>query len=283
MKIYTFYFFTLLLFLCGHARAQQRIDVPRADGATTPLIAYEPKAARGCAPLVLLSHGAGGSEERGLRYLGEALARDGWRAIALGHRESGMPVLRKDMRADGFHAGIAALVTDTSAYKARFMDIDAALKWSQSQCHAPYKVLAGHSMGAITVMLQAGARNKLSLNASGAFDAYVALSPEGPGIVFPDNAWQPIKAPMLLITGTKDKGLDGDWAWRMQAFDGLGAGACRWLAVFDGATHMNFGGLDLTDHYKARTAALVTQYLDGVRSGRCPNLTAAPGITLRSK
>jgi predicted dienelactone hydrolase len=283
MKKLILHFSTLLLLPLGTAHAQQHVDLPRADGAITPSIVYEPKAVKGCAPLALLSHGAGGSEERGLRYLGEALARDGWRAIALGHRESGLPVLRKDMRAEGFHDGIAALVTDADAYKARFMDIDAALKWSEAQCHAPYKVLAGHSMGAITVMLEAGARNKLGLTTHGAFDAYVALSPEGPGIVFPTDAWQPIKAPMLLITGTKDKGLDGDWTWRSQAFDGLGSGACRWLAVLDGATHMNFGGLDLADHYKTRTTSLVTQYLDGLRSGHCPSLSAAPGLVLRSK
>lgn len=276
-------FFILLLFLCESAQAQQHIEVPRADGATTPLIVYEPKATKTCAPLALLSHGAGGSEQRGLRYLGEALAHEGWRAIALGHRESGLPVLRKDMRADGFHDGIAALVTDVGAYKARFMDINAALKWSESRCHAPYKALAGHSMGAITVMLEAGARNKLGLSTHGTFDAYVALSPEGPGIVFPNDAWQPITAPMLLITGTKDKGLDGDWRWRTQAFDGLDSRACRWLAVFDGATHMNFGGLDRGDHYKTPVAALVTQYLDGLRGGHCPSLTPMSGVTLRSK
>ncbi len=277
------YAIPLLLFLAGTTQAQQHVEVPRADGAKSPMIVYEPATTKGCAPLVLLSHGAGGSEERGLRYLGKTLARDGWRAIALGHRESGMPVLRKDMRAEGFHNGIAALVTDADAYKARFMDIDAALKWSEAQCHAPYKVLAGHSMGAITVVLEAGARNKLGLSPHGAFDAYVALSPEGPGIVFPNDAWQPIKAPMLLITGTKDKGLDGDWTWRAQAFDGLGRGACRWLAVFDGATHMNFGGLDFGDRYKTRVASLVTQYLGGLRGGRCPDLAATAGITLRSK
>lgn len=283
MKKFVPRIFTVLLFLCDSAQAQQRIEVPRADGATTPLIVYEPKASNGCAPLALLSHGAGGSEQRNLHYLGEALAHDGWRAVAIGHRESGMEPLRADMRADGFKGGLVDLVTNADAYKARFMDVDAALKWSASQCRAPFKALVGHSMGAITVMLEAGARNKLGVSAKGGFDAYVALSPEGPGIVFPDGAWQPIKAPMLLITGTKDKGLDGDWRWRTQAFDGLGTGACRALAVFDGATHMNFGGLDVADHYKTRVAALVTQYLDGLRGGRCPALTSTPGMTLRMK
>ncbi len=265
----------------GATPVQQAVNAARADGATTPLIVYEPAVAKGCAPLALLSHGAGGNE-RGLRYLGEALAADGWRAIAMGHRESGLTPLRTDIGTAGFKQGIFDLITDSDAYRARFMDIDAALKWSGSSCRAPFKVLIGHSMGAITVMLEAGARNKLGIQAKGGFGAYVALSPEGPGPVFPEGAWQPIRAPMLLVTGTRDRGLDGDYHWRTQAFDGLGPG-CHWLAVIDGATHMNFGGMELAGRVKSTTAALVVAYLDGVRSGHCPTLSAASGVTLQSK
>ncbi len=264
------------------AWTQQHVDAPRVDGANTPLLVYDASGRKGCPPLALLSHGAGGSEEHGLRYLAEALSRDGWRAISIGHRESGLAPLRKDMQTAGFKQGLRDLVGDAAAYKARFMDIDAALKWSEAQCHAPYKVLAGHSMGAITVMLEAGAHNKLGLQPEGGFDAYVALSPEGPGIVFPENAWQPIRAPMLLITGTRDGGLDGDYTWRTRAFDGLGPG-CRWLAVIDGATHMNLGGLDLGGSVTSKTAKLVVSYLDGVRFGHCPKLVAEAGVVLRSK
>lgn len=264
------------------ALAQQHIEVPRADGAMTPLVVFDAQGGGACAPLVLLSHGAGGNAEHGLHYLGEALAHDGWRAISVGHAESGLAPLRKDMQTAGVKQGLRDLITDVAAYKARFMDIDAALKWSEAQCHAPYKVLAGHSMGAITVMLEAGARNKLDIKANGGFDAYVALSPEGPGIVFPENAWQPIRAPMLLITGTRDDGLDGDYNWRTRAFDGLGPG-CRWLAVIDGASHMNLGGLDPRGRTTKRTAKLVVSYLDGVRGKHCPKLAAEPGVTLRAK
>ncbi len=108
--------------------AEQHIEVERADGAKTPLLVYDARGTSACAPLALLSHGAGGSAEHGLRYLGEALANDGWRAISIGHRESGFEPLRKDISTAGFKQGIRDLVTDAAAYKARFMDIDAALK-----------------------------------------------------------------------------------------------------------------------------------------------------------
>ena len=201
----------------------------------------------------------------------------------IGHRESGLGPLSADIRSEGFKQGIADLVTNADAYKARFMDIDAARAWSNEACRAPYTALLGHSMGAITVMLEAGAMNKLGLKAAGGFDAYVALSPEGPGRVFPPAAWQPIRAPMLLITGTRDRGLDGDYTWRTQAYDGLGPG-CRWLAVVDGATHMNFGGTRSTNtRVETATATLVTRYLDGLRKGHCTTVPTLDGVTLRTK
>jgi hypothetical protein len=50
-------------------------------------------------------------------------------------------------------------------------------------------------------MLEAGAINMIAVasppSGQDRFDAYVALSPEGPGIVFPDRAWRGIHKPML--------------------------------------------------------------------------------------
>ena len=77
-------------------QAAERLEAPRADGASTPLMVYEPAAAKACPPLLLVSHGAGGSEQ-GLRYVGEALSADGWRVVVMGHRESGLPVLKRDL------------------------------------------------------------------------------------------------------------------------------------------------------------------------------------------
>ena len=262
-------------------QAAERLEAPRADGASTPLMVYEPAAAKACPPLLLVSHGAGGSEQ-GLRYVGEALSADGWRVVVMGHRESGLPVLKRDLRSDGFKGGITALVTDAPAYRARFLDVDAALAWSEQRCHAPFKALLGHSMGAITVMLEAGARNKLGLAPKGGFDAYVALSPEGPGPVFPEGAWAPVRAPMLLVTGTRDQGLGGDYRWRMQAFDGLGPG-CRWLAVVDGANHMNFGGGQFAADAQRSTTTLVATYLDALRGGSCGTPPSLAGVSIKQK
>lgn len=267
----------------GCAVAADAVQVPRADGAMTPLAVYEPATvANACPPLALISHGAGGSE-RGYGYLAEGLRADGWRVIVMGHHESGAAPLVADIRAQrNIKAGVGALVTDAAAYRARFMDIDAARQWAEQRCHAPYRVLLGHSMGAITVMLEAGAHNRLGVEGKGGFDAYVALSPEGPGRVFPSGAWAPIHAPMLLITGTQDAGLDGDYRWRTQAFDGLGAG-CHWLGVIDGSTHMNFAGRGASAHTEAMTLALTRAFLGGLRAGHCGTPPALEGVEVRGK
>jgi alpha-beta hydrolase superfamily lysophospholipase len=278
-----FWFASMLLATGGLAHAQQAILVKRADGARTPLMVYQPARAPGCPPVALLSPGAGG-DQNGLRYLGEALSADGWLAIVIGHRESGMAPLKRDIRqSHGIRGGVAELVGDASAYRARFMDITAARAWAQSSCPAPFIALLGHSMGARTVLMEAGARNKLGLHADGGFDAYVALSPAGPDSVFPPQAERGIKAPMLMITGTRDNGLDGDYRWRTQAFDALPASGCNRLAIVDGATHMNFAGGGFARKAKEAVVPLVEQWLDGLRMHQCLPVPRAAGVSVTTK
>ncbi|OOG64862.1 hypothetical protein B0E46_05565 [Rhodanobacter sp. B04] len=270
-----------LSILTGSVHAQQAVSAPRADGALTPLMVYEASSAT-CPPLLLISPGAGG-DEKGMRYLGEAMSRDGWRTIVLGHRESGMAPLRADIRrSGGIRRGVAAMVSTPADYHARLMDIDAALQWSQQRCRAPFKALLGHSMGARTVQIEAGALNKIGIRGEGGFDAYVALSPAGPDEVFPVAAERNIQLPMLMITGTRDSGTEGDYHWRMQAFDALTT-PCSWLAVIDGSTHMNFAGIGLAGTTRAATVALTVSWLDALRAGRCGQPPSLAGVSLTRK
>lgn len=261
--------------------AQQAISVTRSDSALTPLMVYDVSGKK-CPPLALISPGAGGNE-KSMRYLGDALSKDGWRTIVMGHRESGMMSLRADIRQTGsLRHGVAAMVSNADDYRDRLMDIDAALQWSRQRCHAPFKALIGHSMGARTVQIEAGAQNKLGVRGKDGFDAYVALSPAGPDTVFPVGAEQTIKTPMLMITGTRDSGLDGDYHWRERAFDALGP-ACSWLAVIDGSTHLNFAGAGISGKTEAATIALTTTWLDALRTGQCGQPPRLPGVRLIRK
>jgi len=271
----------LLAALSQLASAQQTAQAPRGNGTQTPLRVYSP-GANGCAPLALISPGAGGSED-GYKYLATALQEDGWQAIVMGHRESGAKALGTDMRkSSGIKKGLRELVNDPKAYDARLMDIAATLKWGTSSCKAPFVALIGHSMGARTVMVEAGAKTSLGVKGLDRFDAYVALSPDGPGKMFPENAWSGIRKPVLILTGTKDQSLDGDWKTRTIPYDSLPAG-CKWLGVIDGATHMNFAGVGFAGSTEKLTLLETKSFLDGLRDGKCGAPVPADGIAVKSK
>jgi len=274
--------------------AQRTVSIPREDGHATPLMIYEPSGAgKQCAPLALISHGAGGTE-RGYRYLAEAMAKMGYEAVVMGHRESGPGVLGSSVMAQGVQRGVQQVVEDRNAETARLRDVGAALKWADAQCKAPdkipFRVLLGHSMGAETVLLEAGARNQIGVTSPPAglkrFDAYVALSPEGPGIVFPDRAWTDVRVPVLMLTGTLDREIQAGPEERLIPWKEMpGAkGGCQWLGVIDGARHMNFSGNGVeAEKVTALTVATIDSFLASVRGGRCSLPPAKAGMVPTSK
>ena len=272
--------------------AQQRISAPRADGHSTPLLMYKAEnSTAACPPLAVLSHGAGGSEN-GLSYMARTLTADGYTAVVMGHAESGKMVVDAETRAHGRRDGLQALVKNPQAEQARLLDVGAALKWADTQCKAPFRVLLGHSMGAETVMLEAGARNNIGIASPPAeqnrFDAYVAMSPQGPGGVFADGAWSHIHKPLLLMTGSLDGALQPGGAqsrevpWRQ--LPGDGARRCQWLGVIDGATHSNFAGRGpAADTVDPHVTSTVTTFLKDVRAGHCSAPAPQTSLTLMMK
>jgi predicted dienelactone hydrolase len=280
----------LLALAAPHAAwCAQAAQASRADGQSVPLQVYEPSSAP-CLPLAVLSHGAGGSE-KGYTYLGEGLQALGWRVIVMGHQESGRQALRAHMRKDGFKGGLASTAQDGPALAARLDDISAALDWAQSRCPAPGKpprrILLGHSMGATTVNLEAGARNLVGATGQDRFDAYIALSPQGVGTVFPAHAWADIRKPFLQITGTEDKALEGGPETREQPYQNMPAG-CHWLAVLDGAGHMTFAGRGVgSGRHEATTLGLIKDFLVASQNlspeGACTAPAAPKGVRLLGK
>ena len=272
-----------LLLMRNSVAAQQLVQAHRSDGTETPLRVYSPTGS-GCAPLALISPGAGGSED-GYSYLAKALRDDGWRAIVMGHRESGSAALRSNMQeAGGIKKGLRQLVDDPKAYEARLMDIEAALKWAGSSCNAPYVALLGHSMGARTVMVEAGAKNKLGVKGGqDRFDTYVAMSPDGPDPMFPEHAWSGIRKPLLVLTGTRDKSMaTGGYESRTIPYEDMSPG-CKWLGVIDGATHMNFAGIGFAGTTEKLTSLEIKAFLDGLRGGKCGVPISTEGITVKNK
>ena len=148
-----------LLLVAGAAFGQEVVSLTRQDQKTVPVTAYSPKSA-GCRGVAIISPGAGGSE-KGYQYLGEAMSSLGYLSVVVGHQESGHRALREHLRGNGLRDGLAALITDPDAYRGRFMDIVASKRWAQSKCNTGESVLIGHSMGAATVILEAGAETNL--------------------------------------------------------------------------------------------------------------------------
>jgi hypothetical protein len=137
-------------------------------------------------------------------------------------------------------------------------------------------------MGSDTVMFEAGAHNQLGARGENRFDAYVALSPSGAGCMFTSDSWKDIRKPLFVLTGTRDKGLEGTWEWRTEPYDGMPAG-CKWLGVTDGATHMNFAGIGFAGKTEKLTLSSIFAFLEDVRADHCTLPPAQSGITLKSK
>lgn len=272
----------VILFLVARTvLGQETHSLTRRDSKPVPVVAYPSKNAS-CRGIAIISPGAGGSET-GYEYLGEAMSSLGYLSVVVGHQESGRRALRKHVHGNGLRDGLEDLITDPAAYRGRFMDIAAAREWARSKCAAAESILIGHSMGAATAMIEAGARNNLGVNGSDAFGAYIALSPQGAGSIFPQNAWANIKRPVLSITGTRDNELGGaSWETRTEPFMAMPPG-CKWLAVIDGASHMSFAGRGMSRHAEALAKEVIGNYLDALRHGDCRASMKSNGIHIQTK
>lgn len=270
----------MLVALATSALGQEKESITRQDKKAVPIMAYQSKLAQ-CRGIAIVSPGAGGSEQ-GYAYLGEKMSSLGYFAVVVGHQESGRGALRGRLRANGLRGGLEELITDPEAYEARFMDIAAAADWAKSKCKSKESVLIGHSMGAATTMMAAGAGNRLGVQGTNTFSAYIALSPQGEGSIFFKDAWKDIGLPVLTMTGTRDTELGGaSWTTRTEPFKNMPAG-CKWLGVIEGATHMNFAGIGLSSQNEGVIDDVIEKFLEGVRRSDC-KAPKIQGIDLQSK
>ena len=265
----------------GATLGQEVVQVARQDERLVSLTTYLPKVVD-CRGVATISPGAGGSEQ-GYRYLGEAMSSLGYLTLVIGHPESGPQTLRALSRSIGLREGLAELITDPDAYRARFMDIAAARDWAKGRCKASESLLIGHSMGAATVMMEAGAKNKLGVQGADAFAAYIALSPQGSGSIFPENAWSGISKPILILTGTRDSELGGaSWETRTEPFNNMPKG-CKWLGVIDGAGHLNFAGNGMSRNTEALTTLTIGNFLHALDRDHCRSQGRLQGMELTTK
>lgn len=268
----------IILLCCGpQAYAADYTDttITRGDGEQVKVRLYGDWSGRSCPPTVIMSHGFGGSQ-KGLAYIGEGLTSKQadtdkglaseagtYRVLAMRHQESSgkrnflKAVLTKDR---------TALVTNPVIHVGRELDLDAAYDFA-SRCNPSDIILLGHSMGAETTIIEAGAKSShLDIVGKDRFDAYIAISPQGVGVSFNRGAWRHIEKPVLMVTGTEDDSRDGDFQTRLSAFAGLPSGKKR-LAIIPKATHIELSGIGSDDVQRA-VLEIVEEYLTQIDRDR---------------
>ena len=88
---------------------------------------------------------------------------------------------------------------------------------------------------------------------------------------------------MLSVTGTRDEELGGaSWTTRTEPYRNMPAG-CKWLAVIDEATHMNFAGYGASRGVQTVVLATIAAFADGVQRGNCAPPPPRPGLELEAK
>lgn len=254
------------LILPGPLAAQTReAQLQRADGTMID-IRLTGDWAR-CGPTLILTHGLGGSA-RALGWLAMAGQEAGYRVLRLSHPESGGAAVRAALgnRSE-------RVLTDPDVWAARAADLAAALQFSRrSGCRPDPLVMGGHSMGAGHTMFEAGAQGRPRYTASGQFDAFIAVSPQGPGTWAFDGpgAWRNVRAPVLLLTGPEDRTPGGDAPEnRMRVLNLMPAGNKR-LGVIAGADHSELGGRRPSPEGQV-AAVIAAEFLTQLRTGLGPS------------
>lgn len=278
------------------ARAVERLEAwhDPARGRTLPIRLRLPHADSARAPLVILSHGLGGSRD-GLAYLGTALAEAGFAALHLQHPGTDAAVWRNMAEP---MLGMTAAVLDIRRALDRLHDVAFALGQLSRQPALQGRIdpariaIAGHSYGAWTVTHMLGQRlpggalieSQLGLALPDPrLAAGIALSPVPPMGIAAAEAYGRIRAPILHITGTQDRGTieaatpqDREIPFRAIAAPGV-------LAVLAGANHAAFAGEPGAGprwndpHFHPRTARLAVLFLRATLQGDA----AAAALLLR--
>jgi len=203
------------------------------------------------APVVLFSHGLGGSRE-GSAYLGNHWAARGYVAVFLQHPGSDTSVWQGKPLGQRMSAMQQAAGPEN--FMLRVKDIPAVLdqleRWNKADGHALAGRLdmkdvgmSGHSFGAVTTQAVSGQTavgSGISFT-DGRIKAAIGFSPSGPSRGGdPTNAFGHVKIPWLLMTGTKDVARIGaDLASRLSVYPALPPGG-KYELVLDGAEHSAF-------------------------------------------
>ena len=255
------------------ARAQQTTETPTYVGPAiveveqiktvwhdqtrdrdVPVKIFYPRAP-GPFPLIILSHGLGGSRDT-LTYLGRAWAQHGYVCAQIQHLGTDESVWRSATseaqaeaamkRAGGDLENILNRPRDVSFSIDQLLALNADAKSElNGKINADAIGVAGHSLGGLTALLSAGQRaiaGELSVDLSDPrIKACVAMSS-------PLNAFAPLseqfadyKTPTFSLVGQNDNIVLGATIAHAQIYNAINA-PDQYLLILAGADHMTFAG-----------------------------------------
>ena len=203
-------------------------------------------------PIVLFSHGLGGSRE-GNPYLGNHWARSGYIAVFLQHLGTDRSVWENEKPRNRLSALKAA--TGAKGALDRFQDvpfvIDQLEAWNADEEHPLHGKLdlehiglAGHSYGAVTTlaMTDRSYPGHRTLHEK-RLDAFLPMSPQPGKLGSPKDHFGNVSVPVLCMTGTEDGSpIDPDMhpSMRRKVYEAFPPGD-KFQLVFEGAHHFAFG------------------------------------------
>jgi predicted dienelactone hydrolase len=209
-----------------------------------PVRIYLPHAAV-AAPVVIFSHGLGGTRE-GSKYLGDHWAQRGYVAVFLQHPGSDDSVWKDKPISQRLSAMKEAASLENLTLRVQDVTVvlDQLQRWNNDERHDLHNRLdlshigmSGHSFGAVTTQFLSGQRPPIGNNLTDPrIQAAVIMSPSALRRRDPKAAFAEVKIPWMLLTGTKDNSPIGDTdaASRLLVFPALPVGDKYELVLFNG-------------------------------------------------
>jgi len=234
-----------------------------ARGRDLPLRVYLPRCS-GAAPVVLFSHGLGGTC-KGCAYLGKHWSARGYVAVFIQHPGSDDSVWKNEPPANRMAAMNRA--ASVKNFLDRVRDVPAVLRqlemWNKQAGHElagradlTRVGMSGHSFGAMTTQAVSGQSPPLfgQRFTDQRIRAAIAFSPGSPPRGDPADAFGSVRIPWMLMTGTKDGAPVGHQTVesRLAVYPHLPASIAKYEVVLHNAEHSAFADRAMTGDREPR-------------------------------
>ncbi|MEC4982596.1 MAG: hypothetical protein SAJ37_02605 [Oscillatoria sp. PMC 1068.18] len=221
-----------------------------------PLKVYYPQR-QGTFPTIIFSHGAG-SSNTGYSSLASYWASHGYVVILPTHADS-LALQGESADSGNLREIVESMTKDSQGWIDRVGDLRAiADSLSQLPQQAPelrgkidpqHLGVGGHSYGAYTAQLSGGATIDIPGRARSEnfrdrrVQAILLLSPQGRGQQgLTSSSWNNLNLPMMVMTGSRDRGAQGQGPeWKQEPFE-LAPPGDKYLVFIQGANHFSFSG-----------------------------------------